>query len=301
MKLIADNKELLKTLSRLIKTYPNVSFAVAWVSLNSIFDELQAKPSLIRRGVIGTHFYQTHPDVLDAFINSTNVRFIFTPTGVFHPKVYIFWQSNNWEALVGSANLTCAALKVNTEAVLHVTKADSGADHLKAQLLSAIETYWPHAEPASHESASRYRSIWKTKQPILKRLSGQDGETKAKKNPIDSPIMSLTWEQFVNEIAQGASEATYDIGEGLDLLDNVRRAFSKHPDFASMELGIRKTIAGLPNEHDTRWGWFGSMKGAGRFHRAINQNNVHISRALDQIPLQGLVSKFHYNQYSENS
>ena len=274
-----------------------MSFAVAWASVNSIFDKLQAKPSLIKNGVIGTHFYQTHPDVLDAFIDSTNVRFILTPTGVFHPKIYIFWQSNSWEALVGSANLTFAALNANTEAVLHVTNADSGADQLKAQLLSAIETYWRDAEPSNHESASRYRSIWNTKRPILKRLAGQYGKTKAKKNPINSPIMSLTWEQFVNKIDQGASQAAHDISERLDLLDKVRRAFSAHLDFASMELGIRKTIAGLPNEYDNRWGWFGSMKGAGKFHRAINQNDIHISSALDQIPLQGLIAKSHYGRY----
>ncbi len=297
MQLIADNKELSKTLSRLIKTYPNMSFAVAWASVNTIFDKLHAKPSLIQKGIIGTHFYQTHPDVLDAFIDSSNVRFILTPTGVFHPKVYLFWNSNSWEALVGSANLTLAALSVNTETVVHITNADHGANQLKAQLLSAIETYWPDAEPSNKESASRYRAIWKTKRPILKRLSGQYGKTKAKKTPVDSPIMSLTWDQYVSEINQGASEAAHDVGERLDLLDKVRRAFSTDPNFASMELGVRKTIAGLPNQYDNRWGWFGSMKGAGKFHKRINQNDVHISRALDQIPLQGLISKSHYNRY----
>ena len=297
MKLIVNNEELSKTLSHLIETYPHLSFAVAWASVNDIFNELRAKPSLIKKGVIGTHFYQTHPDVLDAFIDSTNVHFILNPAGVFHPKIYIFWQPNSWEALVGSANLTLAALKTNTEAVLHVTNADSGADQLKAQLLSAIEAYWSDAKPSSRESATRYRSIWETKRSILKRLSGQYGETKSTKNPIDSPIMSLTWEQFVREINPGATEAADDVRERLNLLDKARRAFSEYGSFASMKLDIRKTIAGLPNGYDDSWEWFGSMRGAGKFYQAINQNNDHISRALDEIPLQGVISKSNYDRY----
>ncbi|MGA2965044.1 MAG: hypothetical protein ABSD64_02460, partial [Terriglobales bacterium] len=76
MKLITSNSTLLGNLSRLIKTYPGVVFAVAWASANTpIFQQLIANPSRIKKAIIGTHFYQTHPDVLDAFVGSQNVRF----------------------------------------------------------------------------------------------------------------------------------------------------------------------------------------------------------------------------------
>ena len=35
-----------------------------------------------------THFYQTHPDVLNAFIGSDTVKINHQPHGVFHPKAY---------------------------------------------------------------------------------------------------------------------------------------------------------------------------------------------------------------------
>jgi hypothetical protein len=80
MKLIATNKALENVLSRLVKTYPNVAFAVAWATANtSIFRQLTAQPSRIKRAIIGTHFYQAHPDVLDTFVGSTVVRFMLQP------------------------------------------------------------------------------------------------------------------------------------------------------------------------------------------------------------------------------
>jgi hypothetical protein len=82
VKLITSNSALLGNLSRLLKTYSSVVFAVAWASANTpIFNQLIAKPSLIKRAIIGTHFYQTHPDVLTAFVGSDNVRFVLQPKG----------------------------------------------------------------------------------------------------------------------------------------------------------------------------------------------------------------------------
>jgi hypothetical protein len=82
MELITTNKPLENALSRLTKAYANVAFAVAWATANtSIFRRLAAQPPRIKRAIIGTHFYQTHPDVLDTFIGSNLVRFMLQPKG----------------------------------------------------------------------------------------------------------------------------------------------------------------------------------------------------------------------------
>lgn len=39
------------------------------------------------------------------------------------------------------------------------------------------------------------------------------------------------------------------------------------------------------------------MRGAGCYHQAVNNNNPHLSKALDQIPLNGPVLRDHYNSY----
>ena len=63
MKLITTNADLRTNLSRLTKKYPNIAFAVAWASAGTeIFEKLSANRDRIHKAVIGTHFYQAHPD-----------------------------------------------------------------------------------------------------------------------------------------------------------------------------------------------------------------------------------------------
>ena len=45
------------------------------------------------------------------------------------------------------------------------------------------------------------------------------------------------------------------------------------------------------------WAYFGSMKGAGMFKKHINDNSELISKALDQIPLNGQITKTNYDNF----
>jgi len=50
MKLITTNSELRNNLSRLVKKYQNIAFAVAWASAGTqIFEELSASKNRIRK------------------------------------------------------------------------------------------------------------------------------------------------------------------------------------------------------------------------------------------------------------
>lgn len=295
VKLIANNKTLVGTLSRLIKTYPRAAVAVAWASAgNSVFALFKKHSARLSRAVIGTHFYQTHPDVLDAFQASPNVRFVLQPTGVFHPKLYIFWNAKRWEALIGSANLTSGALSTNSEAMILISGSEGVSPSIKDDVISLIDNYWSMAKSLKKSEAAAYREVWKRKQPALRRLTGQYGSSKSTKPPTASSVMSMSWKQYFMAVK---ADSYHGFENRCDLLALVREAFFQHSTFASMELGLRKTIAGLPNDLDSRWGWFGSMKGAGYYHQAVNDNSPHISRALDQIPLRGTVTRQQYEDY----
>jgi HKD family nuclease len=295
MKLISTNAELRSNLLRLTKEYPSIAFAVAWASARTeIFVDLSANRDRIRKAVIGTHFYQTHPDVLEAFVGSSNVRFILQPRGVFHPKIYIFWDVQRWEVLMGSANLTAGALNTNSEAMALISDADQGDSCLKEEVMSLIERYWDEARTISNADTISYRALWSKQQPALRRLSGQYGKSTTNKAPADSAVMSMTWPNFFSAVQK---DAHHGFEKRCDLLRIVRAAFEKIGQFQLMELGLRKTIAGLPNDFDKRWGWFGSMQGAGYYHQAVNDNNSHISKALDEIPLNGPVAREHYEAY----
>lgn len=295
MKLITTNAALKSNLSRLAKGYPNIAFAVAWASTGTeVFEELSANRASIHKAVIGTHFYQTHPDVLDAFAESDDVRFILQPKGVFHPKIYIFWNAKHWEVLMGSANLTAGALNKNSEVMVLISDTDQGDASLKGEVINLIESYWDEARTVSKAAAISYRALWLKQQPALRRLSGQYGQSTKNKAPADSAVMSMAWTQFLASVQE---DAHHGFEKRCDLLKLIHAAFETTGQFQQMELGLRKTIAGLPNDFDERWGWFGSMQGAGYYHQAVNDNNPHLSKALDKIPLNGPISREHYEAY----
>jgi len=106
--------------------------------------------------------------------------------------------------------------------------------------------------------------------------------------------MAMSWTQF---LASVQDDAHHGFEKRCDLLKLVRTAFETTSHFQEMELGLRKTIAGLPTDFNEHWGWFGSMSGAGYYHQAVNDNNPHISMALDEIPLNGPVAREHYEAY----
>ena len=67
--------------------------------------------------MVGTAFYQTHPDFLDdwAAVPNSPLRIQLNGKGTFHPKVYVFVRGAKARVLVGSSNFTSGGLGVNTE------------------------------------------------------------------------------------------------------------------------------------------------------------------------------------------
>src|SRR5690606_28833925 len=101
--------ELQKEFKRLISHYDQIYWATAWASpVEDISEVLKNNRHKIQKIVVGIHFYQTHPDFIEAFLGDEKVRFIQQPAGTFHPKLYLFSNSMNedWELVVGSANFT---------------------------------------------------------------------------------------------------------------------------------------------------------------------------------------------------
>lgn len=165
---------------------------------------------------------------------------------------------------------------------------------MKAQIETLIDGYWQVARAIEKKEVAAYREVWNRKQPALRRLAGLYGSSRPTKPPTSSTVMSMAWDRYFATIK---ADPYHGFEERCALLAIVRSAFSEHAAFALMDLPLRKTIAGLPNKQEPRWGWFGSMKGAGYYHQAVNENNKRISLALDAIPLKGVVTRADYDQY----
>lgn len=295
MKLITTGKELHRELDRLIQQYPNYAVAVAWASFDTpAFKTLLERRERIRRAVVGIHFYQTDPRVLEAFVGSNEVRFMLQPSGVFHPKIYYFWDGKGWELLIGSANFTVGAIKDNSEALALLSNLDDETGTMGKAVLALIESYWSVAKVMDGQTAGAYRRSWNHRQPVLRKLGGVYGPSKPKKPPVASSVLTMSWSDFKSAVER---EGMDRVNQRCDLLDKVRSEFTKHSEFQTMELGPRQMIAGLPNDYEPESLWFGSMRPAGDFKGAVYKNSPHISHALNHIPLEGPVSESNFNAY----
>lgn len=296
MKIISNNEKLRKQLKRLIGKYKHISIATAWASADTdVFRELVSHEDKIYKAIIGTHFYQTHPDVLDQFVGSRNVKFILQPNGVFHPKVYLFWSQEEWEVIIGSPNLTAGALTKNSELSVLITSKD-GQSALKNEITEVISGYWPDAKTVTQQEAANYRKLWKLKSRDLKKVADIFGDKSTTKSATQSKIMPLEWKDYLAEIKK---DKLHGFKERLALIKEVREYFQNHEHFNDMDLDVRKGIAGLPSKNKIikNWGWFGSMKGAGTFAKHINEGNEAYSLALDEIPLAGEIRREHYDRF----
>jgi HKD family nuclease len=89
MKLLTTASDVAKEIQRLLRQCSSVQAAVAWAGVGfHACDLLLKHRRKIEKLVVGTEFYQTHPDFIEQFIDDPRVRFVLDEgPGVFHPKV----------------------------------------------------------------------------------------------------------------------------------------------------------------------------------------------------------------------
>ena len=304
MKLILSNQELRKEFGKLTKEYNEFYWTVAWAgSLDSFPVEIKKKSAQIKKVIVGLHFYQTHPDFIEYFLNHKGVKFIKQTTGTFHPKVYLFMNSkNDWRLIMGSSNFTNMGFTQNTEANILLSSDDKDSEKILKQTLNLVESNWEEASYFDKEELIDYRKVWNNQRRKLKSLSGRYGSrTKPKKTEKAgylSKVINMDWKEFVKRIEK---EKYHGLERRIAVLELSKELFDSVEYFNELEEDERKFIAGIPNKLDREaaedWGYFGSMKGAGIFKNKIRINDKNISLALNEIPSEGQITKKHYNNF----
>ncbi|NLX20264.1 MAG: hypothetical protein GXY55_01155 [Phycisphaerae bacterium] len=303
MKVLTTAETLTNTLRSLMDKYHQYRWSVAWASVGfDLYDKLLEKRDRIKKAIIGTHFYQTHPDVLKSLCDHPKVRFVPATSGVFHPKIYLFENSpKDWACIVGSPNFTRAAYSDNVEVAVMLDSSSVGADAQHRDLSNVLNRHWESATRLTRPQIDAYRAQWRKAHVHLKKIAGgKVQEGKGRRQPhteIPPSLFTLSWDDFVSRVREerdGRGNSTLKVR--LDVLADARTYFTKRRSFSAMTDTQRQHVAGCGPDPD-RWGWFGGMGGAGYFTRAINSNNRHISNALDSIPMKGLVTTEVFNQY----
>lgn len=296
MKLLLSADEIGKALTSLMD-FEEYYWAVAWAGQpNRLFDQLKQGKSRIKQLVVGTHFHQTSPIFIQELREHPGVRFIVQPSGVFHPKIYLFRSGSEWAAVVGSANFTDAAFTCNEEAAVLLTSAQGDCSAEFEKLLRLVDKYWHQAEGISAEELERYKVLHKRWREAAGALGATPGASQRRASkPLNNTLLPLSWEEFVSRVK---NEGSHKWEGRLAVLQAARQAFQQHSTFAAIPRDLRRGIAGFNESKPPDWLWFGSMKGAGRFKNLVREKPDALSQALDCISLTGAVTYEAYEEYS---
>lgn len=287
-------------LLRLISACEQAQWAVAWATPNDLVDAAIAHKEKFKHLVVGTHLYQTNPEVLKR-LSSVSTATAMSPSGtkLFHPKVYLFSQGGQVRAVVGSHNLTYGAMSRNIEASVLVE--GTAKDPVIADLIRFVHRSWLDALPITEDFLYQYRHQWQAKRAARESLEKFVPLRRPRTKGTGRAPQEMTWAQYVVEVRKPSH---HSLEERLRVLGEARRLFTEHSMFSAMGEDERKLVAGTlgrqkSKRDGTDYALFGSMGGSGAFAKLVGDNSTGLSRALDSIPITGIVTAEQYERYAE--
>ena len=249
MRLLTTSPSLEKAFEQLLARHKKLSFAVAWASHNFPgYDELLKHENKIQQGIVGIHFYQTHPSFIEHFLSDHRVKFAKDSSGIFHPKFYLFETSaNHWSCLIGSANFTAAAFNTNVEACLLFEASDDPSGATKRKLDKALASYWQSSGYFKPEELEQYRSLWKLFRQRRKGMAGDFNDKKGGKPPLLTPLLKMSWSAYYQQVLR---DRHHGIDKRIVVLDEARCLFEAKGSLSLMRKSDRQGIGGFAPDGD---------------------------------------------------
>jgi len=295
MNFLHTNTQIKEKLIELINSCSSMQIAVAWATANhEVSKTLIDNRDKINKLIVGTHFFQTDPNFLEAFLDDNKVRVIYETGEVFHPKIYYFKLKDGWECLIGSANFTNGAMNRNKELLVSFSSEDKEVHQTENEIWLTINEWFKEGYIIDEEYLNKYKKHYEDKKDLLISLSTSKN-TKSS-NFYNTDIFNYTWQEFFNRILEEDYHGESAVYDRIKVLSSAKELF-KIGAFSDLSEIERRKIAGYEPYYDDNefdWQWFGSMHPEGKFKGLIKSNNKNISLALEQIPLEGYLTKDNY-------
>ncbi len=288
------------TLIALVENCESMQWAVAWATENAVFEAAMKDSSKFEHFVVGTHMFQTQPEVLERAA-ALAAAAVVPPTGdLFHPKVYLFRNGQRIRCVVGSPNLTKAAMSRNVEA--SVLLDGSLDDVALVELSRFVAEAWKGAEDISHEFLFRYRHQYAAKTAARQELiKFADVRPPSKPNTKRAPH-DMSWADYLVQVRSSSHPSAHQFKERLGVLTKAHALFATGIPYAKWNEDDRKLVAGTLGRKKSQqpgvdYGLFGSMGASGTFANLVIEAPTGLSHALDFIPLMGAVTQGDYDRY----
>lgn len=289
------------TLINLTRACDSMEWAVAWATPNQLVEAAFQHRRKFQHLVIGTHLYQTAPEVLQMFSSEGFFR-AMPPTGdLFHPKIYLFRKGNFVQVVIGSHNLTHAAMNRNIEASALIEGVQN--DDVLKDLSQFIQTAWLNTQPLNSEFIQRYAEQYKAKALARESLTTfVDSYSMPHKTGTGRAPYEMGWDAFVQQITN--THRTPGFRAFLSVLHGARQIFNRRGTFIAMTEAERKLLAGTAGRKKSLvdgvdYQLFGSMGGNGSFAKVVRVMPDKLSEALDEIPISGNVIQSDYNRFKD--
>lgn len=293
-KIINDNIELNNHFERACDKFNKISFVTAWAGNHPVINKLFLNVHKIEKSVVGLHFYQTSPDFIIRFIENESIQYNKRmSTDVFHPKAYLFYNNDTeWEAIVGSSNLTGGGFGRNIECNVLLSSKEDSNDVFKS-IKKLILDNWNKSEPIGDFLELYTEKYCQSRQNIQKL-----------RNPLNQVLTDITWSEYIERLIQNDGEG-YDLNSEriqsrLTILNKAEKLFSKM-SLKEFKDKYPLAIAGLISDYDDveDWKLFAATNPNGKFYKLFKTDagKIGISDALDIIPLKGDVTKKQFEMY----
>ena len=169
-----NGKKILSALSEELETCESFDFSVAFINDSGLACILQKLDYLashnIKGRILTTNYLNfTSPGSLSKLLEFPNIEVRAYTKGGFHPKGYIFKQSNYYSIIIGSANLTASALSQNQEWSIKFLSLTDG--QIVFSVREEFERIWNEADIVTNDWITDYTIDYNLKKVRLQSVS----------------------------------------------------------------------------------------------------------------------------------
>jgi superfamily II DNA or RNA helicase len=168
-------KKVLTTMLNELRVCNEFWFSVAFVTKSGVATLINSLKELEEKNIKGKILvsqYQnfTQPEALRSLLCFKNIDLRIAVKGEFHAKGYLFKKAHGFDLIIGSSNLTAAALCSNKEWNLKVSSTENG--NLITNTIKEFTNEFVQAIPVSEEFIKAYEEIYKKEQDKLTQIQG---------------------------------------------------------------------------------------------------------------------------------
>lgn len=230
-------KKILSSLIEELTTCEAFDFSVAFINneglaaIKQTLDEIAQysknfPDKAVKGRILTTNYLNfTQPSALQELMQFPNIEIRAYTKGGFHPKGYIFKQSNYYSMIIGSANLTSSALTMNQEWSVKFLSCTDG--QIVYTVRDEFERVWAEADVVNSDWLENYSNKYEEKKLTLKLVNKQIKELKKQeklKTDINSTLVSniqsnLEETQF-EQFTEAPADYELDEEEPIEIVPN---------------------------------------------------------------------------------